>query len=210
MNRSFGLLVLMLLLNSCNGQSSKNENKIVGGPCQDCEAALDYKLLHYDLKSLDTIPGYNEHQPKLKISGTVFQSDGMTPAENVILYLYHTNRDSIYNPSVNPVGWEKRHGQHRGWLKTDSDGDYTFYTFRPTPYPKAQESEHIHIYIKEPDKIPYYIDNYIFMDDPTLNKKDATSQNNRGGAGLIRLNYKNGILTGSRDIILGLNIPNYK
>lgn len=144
------------------------------------------------------------------ISGTVFQSDGKTPAKDVILYLYHTSRDSIYAPSDNPVGWEKRHGQYRGWIRTDSNGQYTFYTFRPTPYPQVKESEHIHIYVKEPKKTPYYLDNYMFLDDATLKQEDIDSQKKRGGSGLISLTEKDGILVGKRDIILGLNIPNYE
>lgn len=204
-----GFLFLLLILNSCKGQTAEHDDRLVGGPCQDCDAALDYKLLNLNLKPVDTLPGYSETNPKLKISGTVFKSDGKTPAENVILYIYHTNRDSIYEPSKNPIGWEKRHGQYRGWLKTDVNGKYTFYSFRPTPYPHARESEHIHIYIKEPNKIPYYIDNCIFLDDPYLKKEDIETQRKRGGSGLIILREKNGILIGERDIILGLNIPNY-
>lgn len=202
-------LFIVLIINSCKGQTTENKNKLVGGPCEDCEAALDYKLLNLNLKSVDTLPKYAETNPKLKISGTVFKSDGKTPADNVILYVYHTSRDSIYEPSKNPIGWEKRHGQYRGWLKTDINGKYTFYSFRPTPYPQARESEHIHIYVKEPNKIPYYIDNYIFSGDPTLKEEVIKSQRKRGGSGLINLSEQNGLLIGERDIILGLNIPNY-
>ena len=209
MNSLIRFLLFLLILNSCKGQTTETENKLVGGPCEDCEAALDYKLLNLNLKAVDTLPKYSETNPKLKISGTVFKLDGKTPAENVILYIYHTNRDSIYEPSKNPIGWEKRHGQYRGWIKTDSNGKYSFYSFRPTPYPQVQESEHIHIYVKEPNKIPYYIDNYIFWDDPTLKKEDVNSQRKRGGSGLINLTEQNGILIGKRNIILGLNIPNY-
>jgi len=209
MNKTIGFLLFVIIIHSCNGQSTKNKIELVGGPCEDCEAALDYNLLKLNPKSEVYLPGYLENNPKLKISGTVFRSDGKTPAENVILYIYHTNRDSIYLPSKNPTGWEKRHGQHRGWLKTDSNGNYTFYTFRPTPYPQAQESEHIHMYVKEPNKIPYYIDNYIFFDGPTLKQDDIDSQRKRGGSGVTNLRDQNGILNGKRDIILGLNIPNY-
>ena len=208
-HKIFKLLFLILILYSCEGQTPKKENKLVGGPCQDCEAALDYKLLKLNPKSIDTLYGYAETNPKLKISGTVFKSDKKTPAENVILYIYHTNREGIYHPSKNPIGWEHRHGENRGWLKTDANGKFTFYTFRPAPYPQVEESEHIHIYIKEPDKNPYYIDNYIFSDDPNLNDEDIQSQKKRGGSGLITLFEENGILNGKRDIILGLNIPNY-
>lgn len=209
MYKAIRILFLILILYSCKGQTTENKNKLVGGPCEDCEAALDYKLLNLNPKSVDYLPGYSETNPKLKISGTVFTSDGKTPAENVILYIYHTNRDSIYEASDNPIGWEKRHGQYRGWLKTDVNGKYAFYSFRPTPYPQAQESEHIHIYVKEPNTIPYYIDNYMFLDDSTLKKEDLKSKRRRGGSGLINLREQNGLLIGERDIILGLNIPNY-
>ena len=47
------------------------------------------------------------------------------------------------------------------------------------------------------------------MDDPTLKTEDVNKQKNREGSGLINLTLQNGILEGSRDIILGLNIPNY-
>lgn len=207
--KTIGILFLVLLLNSCKGQTTKNENVLLGGPCEDCEAALDYKLLNLNLKPVDSLPEYSITNPKLKISGTVFKLDGETPAENVILYIYHTNRYGIYAPSKNPIGWENRHGEYRGWLKTDKDGKYTFFTFRPAPYPQLQESEHIHMYVKEPNKTPYYIDNYMFMDDPILKKADNKYQKKRGGSGLINLTEQNGILMGSRDIILGLNIPNY-
>jgi len=209
MNKTLGLLTLILILNSCQGQTTSNKNKILGGPCEDCEAVLDYKLLDLNPTPLDTLLGFKETNPKLKITGTVYKRDGKTPEKNILLYIYHTNRDGIYEPSVNPIGWEKRHGKNRGWLKTDENGEYTFYTFRPAPYPEVQESEHIHLYVKEPNKIPYYMDSYIFFDDPLLKKEDIKSQKNRGGSGLIRLKEESGILTGYRNIILGLNIPNY-
>jgi len=49
----------------------------------------------------------------------------------------------------------------------------------------------------------------MFLDDSTLNKEDIKSQKKRGGSGLINIIEQNGILIGERDIILGLNIPNY-
>lgn len=210
MSKTLVFLIFVLFLNSCKGQTTRDENAILGGPCEDCEAALDYKLLNFNPQSIDTLQGYNETNPKLKITGTVFRSDGKTPAENVILYVYHTSRDGIYEASENPIGWEKRHGKYRGWLKTDAQGKFTFFTFRPAPYPQVQESEHIHIYVKEPNKKAYYIDNYVFQDDPTLKKEDIKSQKNRGGSGLISLKQQNGILVGNRDIILGMNIPYYE
>lgn len=73
-------------------------------------------------KSTDTLPGFNENEPIIKITGTVFQKDEKTPAEDVILYVYQVDRNGIYQPSEEPVGWEKTHGQYRSWLKTGADG----------------------------------------------------------------------------------------
>ncbi|RIA09727.1 protocatechuate 3,4-dioxygenase beta subunit [Flavobacteriaceae bacterium MAR_2010_72] len=210
MKRYIGLLLLTLIATSCKGQVNTESERNVGGPCEDCEATLDYKLLDITPKSTVTLPGFSKNEPKIKITGTVLKKDGKTPAENVLLYVYHVDRNGIYQPGEKPIGWEKRHGQYRGWLKTGKDGKFTFHTFRPAPYPEAQEPEHIHIYVKEPNTIPYYIDSYLFESDPTLTEEVKQSEKNRGGSGIVRLEKDNGIWTANRDIILGLNIPDYE
>lgn len=210
MKKYLGILLLSLLIISCNGQSNSEIERKVGGPCQDCEALLDYKLFDIKLKSIDTLPGFNANNPKIKITGTVFQKDGRTPAENIVLYIYQTDRNGIYQPSENSISWEETHGKHRDWLKTDSDGKFTFYTFRPAPYPKVDEPEHIHIYVKEPNTIPYYIDSYFFESDPKLTAEKKESQKNRGGSGIVKLEKENGIWTANRNLILGMNIPEYE
>ncbi len=210
MKKYLGILFLTFFIISCKGQSNSEIERTVGGPCQDCEALLDYKTLNRTPKSIDTLPGFNENNPKIKITGTVFQKDGKTPAENIILYIYHTNKNGLYQPSENPIGWEKTHGQYRTWLKTGKDGKFTFYTFRPAPYPKVNEPEHIHIYVKEPNTVPYYIDSYFFESDPKLTKAKRQSQKNRGGSGIVKLENKDGIWTAHRNLILGKNIPEYE
>ncbi len=204
------LLVFLLFsvsLLHCNGQNIKERE--VGGPCEDCQAALDFNTLDFELKSTITIEGYKVNDPKIRVSGTVYQVDGKTPAPNVILYIYHTNREGIYQQSDTPKGWERRHGYHRGWIKTDENGNYEFFTFRPAAYPNGRESEHIHIYIKEEGKVPYYIDSFVFLDDPLLTQKKMAKFSNRGGSGIVSFQLKNGHLTAKRDIILGMNIPDY-
>tara|TARA_R110001632_G_scaffold10505_9_gene38855 strand:- start:7273 stop:7905 length:633 start_codon:yes stop_codon:yes gene_type:complete len=210
MKKYLGIILLILTTISCKGQSESNAERKVGGPCQDCEAVLDYKLIESEPKSIDTLPRFENNEPKVKITGTVFQKDGKTPAENILLYIYHTDRNGIYQPSENPISWEKTHGQYRGWLKTGKDGKFTFYTFRPAPYPGVQESEHIHIYVKEPNTIPYYIDSYFFESDPKLTTEKRKSQKNRGGSGIVKLEKENGIWTANRNLILGMNIPDYE
>lgn len=210
MKKYLGILLMSLFIISCKGQSNSEIERTVGGPCQDCEALLDYKTYDIKPKSADTLPGFENNEPKIKISGTVFQKNGKTPAENIILYIYHTDRNGIYQPSEKPYGWENTHGQHRGWLKTGKDGKFSFYTFRPASYPKVNDPEHIHIYVKEPNTIPYYIDSYFFESDLKLTAAKKQSQKNRGGSGIVKLENKNGIWTANRNLILGMNIPEYE
>lgn len=208
--RTFQLCILLALwvFTSCNAQTKNTTTKLVGGSCEGCEAIFEYG--DQKLTPIDTLPEFQNNEPKLKITGTVFKKDGKTPAENVIMYIYHTNRNGIYETKGNETDWARRHGFIRGWVKTGKDGKYTFYTFRPAAYPDGSEPEHIHTTVKEPNKNEYYLDDYLFDDDPILTQNTRDKLNNRGGSGITRPIEENGILTINRDIILGKNIPNYE
>jgi len=207
MKTSIYVVLFLLSLSACNSQNKKTGNPLVGGPCEGCEAIYEYGTRN--LTPVDTLPKYIESTPKLKITGIVYHKDGKTPAENVILYIYHTNREGIYEKLGNEQGWAKRHGQIRGWVKTGKDGRYTFYTFRPASYPDRSEPEHIHITVKEPDKNEYYIDGYYFEDDPLLTPLKRNKLSNRAGSGIVQPKRGDEFSTVSRNLILGFNIPNY-
>ena len=64
--------------------------------------------------------------------------------------------------------------------------------------------------IKEPGKNEYYIDSIVFDDDPLLTRDERSKLENRCGSGIVSPKLKDGILTINRNIILGLNIPNYE
>jgi len=204
-NASLLILVLLFVL-SCHSQPERDKQRLVGGPCEGCEAIYEYG--NKVLTSIDTLPLFKETKPKLRITGTVFQQDG-SPANDVIIYIYQTNRNGIYETRGNEKGWARRHGFIRGWVKTGKDGKYTFYTFRPVAYPDGREPEHIHITVKEPDKNEYYLDEYVFDDDPLLTLDERKLLGNRGGSGIIKLGFKDGIMTAKRNLYLGLNIPDY-
>lgn len=193
-----------LVTTACNAQ----RNKIIGGACEGCEAIYEYG--NKKLTPVDTLPEFERKAPKLKITGTVFKADGKTPAKGVIIYIYHTNREGIYEQKGDEKGWAKRHGFIRGWVKTGADGKYTFYTFRPASYPDRSEPEHIHITIKEPNIKEYYLDEYLFEDDSLLTSKIRKTRENRGGSGIVKPTLQKGMLTIERNIILGQNIPNYE
>lgn len=198
------LILLLVATTACNAQ----RNKKIGGPCEGCEAVYEYG--DKKLSPSDTLPKFEQNTPQLKISGKVFKADGKTPAKDVIIYIYHTNRKGIYEQKGDETKWAKRHGFIRGWVKTGTDGRYTFFTFRPASYPDGSEPAHIHITIKEPHVNEYYLDEYLFEDDPLLTPDIRKKQQNRGGSGIVKPVFQNGMLTVERDIILGKNIPNYE
>jgi protocatechuate 3,4-dioxygenase beta subunit len=200
----------LLILSSINCKSQESDSasiEIIGGPCEGCEAIYEYG--DQELSPTTTLPGYQDNEPKLHIAGTIFNKDH-TPAENVIVYIYHTNREGIYETRGDETGWARRHGFIRGWIKTGKDGKYEILTFRPGAYPGRTEPEHIHLTVKEPGYSEYYIDDIVFDDDPLLTLEKRSELKNRAGSGLIVPEMKDGILTVSRDIFLGENIPGYK
>ncbi|MBT8267731.1 MAG: intradiol ring-cleavage dioxygenase [Bacteroidia bacterium] len=207
-NKEFTALLIFISILSCRPQNSNKREVLVGGPCEGCEAIYEYGDMQ--LSSTDTLPDFKTTEPKLNITGTVYQIDGKTLASNVILYIYQTNRKGIYPTNGNEKGWARRHGYIRGWVKTGEDGKYSFYTFRPASYPDRSEPEHIHLTIKEPDKNEYYVDSFVFDDDPLLTKSNREKLDNRAGSGIISPVLQNGILVAERDIILGLNILEYE
>lgn len=211
-------LILLIALVSFTGcaQSTSQKNKStqrVGGSCEGCEAVHESPVAFEKLPHVITLPDYNEKGPKMEISGVVYQHDGKTPAKDVVIYVYHTDQTGHYStkgdPDSHQEGWGKRHGYIRGWVKTNDKGEYKFYTLKPAAYPGRTDPAHIHVSIKEPDKNAYWIDSYLFDDDPLLTSYQRSRLEKRGGDGILHLRSENGIWKAKRNIILGLHVPDY-
>ena len=199
------------LLFSCGNSQNKSKEhfRLVGGPCEGCEAIFEYG--DKDLRPVDTLPDFNDQGLKIKVTGTIYQNDGKTPAKDVILYVYHTDQNGIYATKGNETGWAKRHGYIRGWLKTGNDGQYAFYTLKPGVYPDRSEAAHIHPTILEPGGKYYWLGSYHFVGDSLLTDKQIIQNSPRGASdGLLTLKKEGSIWVGTRDIVLGKNIPDYK
>ncbi len=200
-----GILAFLLIYPaSCNGQSNRQNN----------ESSPD--IMQKNISSRDTSPGWIQKGQKILLTGIVTQQDGMTPAPDVVIYYYHTNTEGKYlhkpeeKQSMPPNELGQTHGYIRGWVKTDSSGKYSIYTVRPGTYPTRDEPAHIHLTIKEPNTIKeYYIDDFVFDDDKLLTTAKRKKMENRGGSGVLRLVQKDELQIGERNIILGLNIPDY-
>jgi protocatechuate 3,4-dioxygenase, beta subunit len=180
----------------------------VGGPCECCEAIFDGMPNTLLWETQIAKPG--EPGEPLEVSGTIFKNDGKTPAEAVVLYVYHTDNQGLYSKGPTSSKCAKRHGHLRAWMKTNSDGRYRFLTIRPANYPGTNFEQHIHPVIKELGMAPYWIDEFVFSDDPKLTAAMIAKHQNRGGSGIMNMRKNaDGVWIGQRDIVLGKNVPGY-
>lgn len=88
---------------------------MVGGPFENGDYM--YIGMPDKIKDVDTSAGWTQNGQKLLITGTIYKLDSKAPAQNVILYYYHTGINGYY---FNKAGLDKRvvrHGYIRGWVK---------------------------------------------------------------------------------------------
>jgi len=145
-----------------------------------------------------TITSKDEKGEPLLMSGTIFEPDGVTPAEGIVLFVYHTDATGYYNKDDD--AYDPR---LRGWMKTEADGKYEFRTIKPAPYPKRTTPAHIHAQVYSSTTVEYSIDDYWFEGDPFITPdQKAKLLTGRGGYNsIIKLTRNNeGVLSGVRDI----------
>ncbi len=195
----------------CYGQQVKQPtDRVIADYCDGCEMMYEGIPSLEKIKSEATLSLQGEPGKLMNINGIVYKADGKTPVKNIVLYIYHTDANGIYAPAKDQV-YGKRHGHLRGWAKTNDHGQFKINSIRPAAYPRENIPAHIHIFVKEPGKTLYYIDEIWFDDDPLITSELKSKAQQRGGNLLIqlKLDSKN-TWKGDLAIILGKNIPNYK
>lgn len=158
-----------------------------------------YDYTEAKLNNTDTIPDFETKAQKLKITGTIYQSDGITPAKDIILYICQA--DEKGNFQLKRDSKKKRYVHHRAWIKTDADGKYTFYTFMPGKLLRTQELKQILRTIKEPGKPEQELAPFFFDDDPLIAELTLACRADAAKS-MLRLEEKDGMLVGTRDIRL--------
>ena len=139
----------------------------------------------------------------MRLIGQMFAPDGVTPAPNVIIYAHHTNVEGLYAGGSPGTVWSRRHGRLRGWARTNIDGRYVFETIKPAPYPDMSMPAHVHLFLGEPGRWPYYIDDAVFDGEFGVDETYRRRQELRGGSGIVRLTRgADGVLEAVRDIRL--------
>jgi protocatechuate 3,4-dioxygenase, beta subunit len=200
--------VLRLMLTSCIlpviGACGVGVRAEIGEPfyaCEGCEAVAERAPDSLDWRA--QIAPDDEPGERLVLRGVVFRSDGRTPAPDVVIYTHHTNAEGRYANGEAGSQWSRRHGRLRGWIRTGVDGRYEFRTIKPGPYPDRSEPAHIHLFVGEPGRRPYWIDDVVFDGAAGVDARYRAFMANRGGSGVVSLTRDaSGVLLARRDIIL--------
>lgn len=202
-------LGIALLMLAAMASAAESPLHVVGLPCEDCGAALEYPA--GELQSRVRLGPKDAPGEPMQLDGVVTDSKG-NPVAGVIIYAYHTSTTGRY-PKRDWKGNRTRHphGLFRGWAITDAEGRYHFDSIRPGAYAFGRAPQHVHMHVVEPGRCTYYIDDVMFTDDPRLARElKRRTPPGRGGPGIVEPWRQAFVWHVTRNIELGRNVPGYE
>jgi protocatechuate 3,4-dioxygenase beta subunit len=173
--------------------------------CEDCDGLLDRMPDPASLSGVSRIAPVGEPGEPLVLRGRVLAPGGAAPVPGIVVYAYHTDIEGVYREGPGDTIWGRRHGQLRGWTITGADGAYQFHAIKPAQYPGGGPA-HIHVYVLEPGRPPYWLDSVVFAGEPGVTEEYRREAGNRGGSGIVQLTRTpGGEWLAERDIILEIH-----
>jgi protocatechuate 3,4-dioxygenase beta subunit len=133
-----------------------------------------------NITSSSRIASVSEPGTPLVVNGRVFRADGVTPARDIIVFAYHTDKRGEYDFGGGR-GWRLH-----GWAKTDKDGRFQFATTRPAPYPSRNTPAHIHLTIEGPGVSRRWVPDIEFENDLYLSAAERNKSKAAGKFGSVR------------------------
>ena len=155
--------------------------------CGSCSAPAE-------LTSKAQLASSGEPGQRIRISGVVYMPNGTTPAAGVTLFLYQTDASGHYNLADDPF-----QPRLRGWLRTDSAGNYEIETIKPGAYPRHTEPAHIHVQTFSPSIDEWFNDDFWFEDDSLLTRSQREAAEKTGKfSNIVKLSIAGGGVMGAR------------
>lgn len=153
------------------------------------------------LSNSDALPDYESKEQPFKISGTLYMSDGVTPANDYIITINQANENGDFEVDENNVLITSAS------VKTNPKGEYTFYTYIPGNdrlYNKLQE---IFMKVQTPDGTEYAMPTLLFDTDPMLTKRCRKQIAKKSDVSrILKLKKEEGISVVHRDMTLTLDL----
>jgi len=212
MNQRTYPIALSLLMLHCGLPPAPPVNSAPAALPGDCNGP-DQKVqcffvnLPANLGPVMTIAAPDEPGNRMIIRGRVLRADTKLPYAEAVLYAYHTDITGHYATSDASDHILRWHGRLHDWCRADADGRYELHSIRPGAYPNGKAPEHIHAAVQLPNGNAYWINDFVFADDPHLdpvyfkllrephNPKELDN-------GMVTLAPQEGVLFGTRDIVV--------
>ena len=162
--------------------------------------AQDANEASFKLSNTDTIPEFDSQLNKLKISGIIYEKDGVTPARDVILYIEQADENGDFELRKHN---DEKYVYHSGAIKTDADGRYTFYTFVPGNDRRYNQLQQLFPVVKKPSEPEYIVPSFLFDSDPMLTKKCRKRMAKKDDlTRILKPTMKDGLLIVEKDIVI--------
>ena len=190
------LLSITFFFSNFSTLSAQDATKNLPADYKKRNAIYDYS---HPLSDTDSIPDFASKENPLKITGTVYLSDGVTPAKDVILFINQADENGNYEVMTY---MKKRYVHHRGWVKTNADGQYTFYTFIPGSDRISRGLKAINLTIKEPNQAEYAANEFIFDNDPRLTDSCRKRIEKNGVDNILKPEKEGALFVATKNIVL--------
>lgn len=148
-----------------------------------------------------SLPEYDSKPQPFKISGILYMSDGVTPAKNYAITINQANENGDFE--VN----EQKELVTSAIIKTNSKGEYTFYTYVPGTDRRYNKLQEIFMKVETPDGSEYAMPTLLFDTDPGLTKRCRKQIAKRSDISrILKLKKVNDKFEINRDMVLALDL----
>lgn len=148
---------------------------------RDYERAVDRAFARFagTTRAKARIAPASEPGTPLRIRGTLFHPDGVTPLAGALVFAYHTDRAGLYNNDNAAHTWRLQ-----GAARTGADGAFEFETIRPASYPGTRIPQHVHVSLSTPEG-RYHAGEWRFDDDPMMSAQERAASARAGTFGWV-------------------------
>ena len=168
-------------------------------------SSKDFIAFDNVLTSVDSVPDYASKKTPFRLSGKLYLEDGITPAANHIITLNQADENGDY--VFSKVNKEKLL-KHRAQVKTDAEGNYTFYTFVPGGDRLYNQLQELYLKVETPEGKEYALPTLFFDADPFLSKHCRKKMAKRNEADrILKLETNNNKQYATKAIVITTKQP---
>jgi protocatechuate 3,4-dioxygenase beta subunit len=149
----------------------------------------------------DINPGKSPGQP-MRIGGTVYSEDGITPIRDAKIELWHSDASGAYHPNGNGdiARYPRSEINLRGVTRTDAQGRYTFTSIVPGHYDERRR--HLHWKVSAPGHRPVTTQSYWLAERGSEREQGDATDRRAEACRWVDFHDQQGVSVGVFDIVL--------